>query len=49
MSLGKIFINGIYTNLKRLIFASDRVTDMQLRKDVLEGNIEPAPLVAEVE
>ena len=49
MSLGKIFINGIYTNLKRLIFASDRVTDMQLRKDVLAGNIEPAPLVAEVE
>lgn len=34
MSLGKIFINGIYTNLKRLIFASDRVTDMQFRNDV---------------
>jgi len=49
MSLGKIFINGIYTNLKRLIFASDRVTDMQFRNDVLNGNVKPAPLVAEVE
>jgi ferredoxin len=49
MSLGKIFINGIYTNLKRLIFASDRVTDMQFRNDVLTGNVKPAPLVAEVE
>lgn len=49
MSLGKIFLNGIYTNLKRLIFASDRVTDMQFRKDVLNGNVKPAPLVAEVE
>ena len=39
MSLGKIFINGIYTHLKRLIFASDRVTDMQFRNDVLNGNV----------
>ncbi|RAP48183.1 MAG: ferredoxin [Methanosphaera sp. rholeuAM74] len=49
MSLGKIFFNGLYTNLKRLIFASDCVTDAQIREDALNGNIKPTPKVAEIE
>lgn len=49
MSLGKVFINGIYNNLKRLIFGSECRTDLQLREDVLNGNVKPSPKVAEVE
>ncbi|WP_455645779.1 4Fe-4S dicluster domain-containing protein [Methanosphaera sp.] len=49
MSLGKIFINGIYVNLKRLIFGSECRTDLQLRQDALNGNVKPSPKVAEIE
>ncbi|WP_303236003.1 4Fe-4S dicluster domain-containing protein [Methanosphaera cuniculi] len=49
MSLGKIFIEGIYVNLKRLIFGSECRTDLQLREDALNGNIKPSPKVAKVE
>ena len=49
MSLGKVFINGIYNNLKRIIFGSECRTDLQLREDVLNGNVKPSPKVAEVE
>ena len=45
MSLGKIFIDGIYTNLKRIIFGSDCVTDLQLRHDALAGQVKPSPKV----
>ena len=27
----KIMLNGAYTNFKRILFAADRVTDMELR------------------
>ncbi|MDY2745159.1 MAG: 4Fe-4S dicluster domain-containing protein [Methanosphaera sp.] len=49
MSIVKIFVNGIYTNLKRIIFGSECRTDLQLRQDVLNGNVKPAPKVAEAE
>ena len=40
-NLIRIMLNGVYTNFKRIFFASDRVTDMNLRRDVLNGNIQP--------
>lgn len=49
MSIGKVFVNGIFVNLKRLIFGSDCVTDLQLRNDALNGNVLPSPKVAEIE
>lgn len=49
MSLGKIFIEGIYVNLKRLIFGSECRTDLQLREDALNGNVQPSPKVAQLE
>ena len=44
-NLGKLFIEGVYTNLKRVFLASDRNTDMQLRHDVLNGNVKPTEKV----
>jgi len=43
-----IFLEGAYTNLKRILFASDRVTDMELRSMILEGRVTPTEKVAEV-
>jgi energy-converting hydrogenase B subunit L len=43
-----IFLEGAYTNLKRILFASDRVTDMELRSMILEGRVIPTEKVAEV-
>ena len=43
-----IFLEGAYTNLKRILFASDRVTDMKLRSMILEGRVKPTEKVAEV-
>jgi energy-converting hydrogenase B subunit L len=43
-----IFLEGAYTNLKRILFASDRVTDMDVRSMILEGRVTPTPKVAEV-
>ena len=36
----KIAIGGAYTNFKRILFASDRVTDMELRNAILTGTVE---------
>ncbi len=44
-----IFLEGAYSNIKRIIFASDRVTDMELRNKILEGKIVPTDKVAEVQ
>lgn len=44
----RIMLEGSYTNLKRILFAADRVTDMELRRRILEGKVEPEPKVAEV-
>ena len=46
-NLIRIFLEGIITNSKRIIFASDRVTDMELRSKILEGRIVPTEKVAE--
>jgi energy-converting hydrogenase B subunit L len=43
-----IFLEGAYTNLKRILFASDRVTSMELRSMILEGRVTPTEKVAEV-
>ena len=43
-----IFLEGVFTNLKRIIFATDRVTDMELRNMILEGRVTPAEKVAKV-
>ncbi|HMK53212.1 MAG TPA: 4Fe-4S binding protein [Methanobacteriaceae archaeon] len=43
-----IFLEGAYTNFKRIVFASDRVTDMELRSMILEGRVTPTEKVAEV-
>lgn len=49
MSLGKIFLNGIYVNLKRIIFGSECHTDLQIRHDALNGTVKPSPKVAQAE
>jgi len=46
-NLIRIFLDGIINNTKRIIFASDRVTDMELRSKILEGRIVPTEKVAE--
>ena len=43
-----IFLEGVFTNLKRIIFATDRVTDMELRNMILEGRVTPTEKVAKV-
>jgi energy-converting hydrogenase B subunit L len=45
MSLGRVFIEGLYVNLKRIVFGSECHTDLQLRHDVLTGNVKPTPKV----
>lgn len=44
----RIFLEGIIINTKRILFASDRVTDMELRNKILEGKIVPTDKVAEI-
>jgi len=43
-----IFLEGAFTNLKRILFATDRVTDMEIRSMILEGRVTPTDKVAEV-
>lgn len=42
-----VFLEGAYTNLKRILFASDRVTDMGIRNMILEGRVTPTEKVSE--
>jgi len=44
-NLLKIMLNGAFDNFKRIFFASDRVTDMELRNAILTGTVEPEPKV----
>ena len=39
-------LEGAYGNFKKIFFASDRVTDMDMRKAILEGKIKPKDKVA---
>ncbi|MBM4241571.1 MAG: 4Fe-4S dicluster domain-containing protein [Euryarchaeota archaeon] len=47
-NLIRIMLEGAYSNIKRIIFASDRVTDMEIRSRVLEGRVVPTEKVAEI-
>ncbi len=47
-NLVRIVLEGTYTNIMRILFASDRVTDMELRSKILEGRIVPTDKVAEI-
>jgi energy-converting hydrogenase B subunit L len=47
-NLIRIFMEGAYGNLKRILFASDRVTDMEIRSMILEGRVTPTEKVAKV-
>lgn len=35
----KIALDGAFTNFKRIFFAADRVTDMELRNQIATGNV----------
>lgn len=43
----KIMLGGAYINFKRILFASDRATDMELRNAILTGTVEPEKKVDE--
>ncbi len=47
-SLFRLMLEGAYSNIKRILFASDRVTDMKIRKKILEGRVVPTDKVSEV-
>lgn len=46
-NLIRIVFEGALTNLKRILFASDRVTDLEMRNKIINGKVEPTPKVAE--
>ena len=37
----KIALEGTFDNFKRIFFAADRVTDMDMRKKISTGTVEP--------
>lgn len=47
-NLIRIILEGAYINFKRIVLASDRVTDMEMRSMILEGRVKPTDKVAEV-
>lgn len=46
-NLLEIMLNGAYDNLKRILFASDRVTDIEMRNAILNGEVKPEEKVNE--
>jgi energy-converting hydrogenase B subunit L len=44
----RVFLEGIINNANRILFAADRVTDMDMRNRILEGRVTPTDKVAEV-
>ncbi len=46
-NLLEIMLNGAYDNFKRIFFASDRVTDIEMRNAILNGEIKPENKVNE--
>lgn len=46
-NLIRIMLEGAYGNFKKIFFASDRVTDMEMREAILGGKIKPKDKVAE--
>jgi energy-converting hydrogenase B subunit L len=45
-NLIRIMLEGAYGNFKRIFFASDRVTDMEMRKAILDGKVKPKDKIA---
>lgn len=43
----KIALEGAFTNFKRIFFAADRVTDMEMRKQISTLSVKPAKKVDE--
>lgn len=44
----RIVLEGTYSNIMRILFASDRVTDIELRNKILEGRIVPTDKVDDI-
>lgn len=44
----RVFLEGIINNVNRILFATDRVTDMEIRNRILEGRVTPTDKVAEI-
>lgn len=44
----RVFLEGIINNTNRILFAADRVTDMEIRNRILEGRVTPTDKVAEI-
>ncbi|MBF4469612.1 MAG: 4Fe-4S binding protein [Methanobrevibacter arboriphilus] len=45
-NLIRIMLEGAFGNFKKVFFASNRVTDMKMREDILNGKIKPKDKVA---
>jgi energy-converting hydrogenase B subunit L len=45
-NLLRIVLEGAFRNFKRIFFAHGRVTDMKMRKKILEGKVKPKDKVA---
>ncbi len=45
-NLIRIMLEGAFGNFKKIFFASNRVTDMEMRENILQGKIKPTDKVA---
>lgn len=45
-NLVRIILEGAFDNLKKIFFASNRVTDMKIRENISQGKIKPKDKVA---
>ncbi|MDR2829582.1 MAG: 4Fe-4S dicluster domain-containing protein [Methanobrevibacter sp.] len=45
-NLIRIILEGAYGNFKKIFFATDRITDMEMRADILGGNVKATDKVA---
>lgn len=45
-NLIRIILEGAYGNFKKIFFASERVTDIEMREAILGGNVKPTDKVA---
>ncbi|MCL2687102.1 MAG: 4Fe-4S binding protein [Methanobrevibacter sp.] len=45
-NLLRIILEGAYGNFKKIFFASNRVTDMKIREEILGGKVKPTDKVA---
>ena len=45
-NLIRIMLEGAFGNFKKIFFASNRVTDMEMRENILQGKVKPKDKVA---